>query len=291
MIWVIGSKGMLGSELSYQLTQANIPWIGTGSEIDVTNVQALENFFSSTETASYLSSHNAENLKDAGKIRWIINCSAYTAVDKAEEDSERAHAVNAEGPMNIARVARTHGAKLIHVSTDYVFDGRANVPYGENAPRSPLGVYGRTKAEGEINVSKGMTQYYIIRTSWLYGFDGRNFVYTMTKLMNSQDSVKVVGDQKGCPTFCGDLAGAILRFIEKADGATSFFGRNSAAPFGTYHFTDDGETTWYDFAKAVYEYGRKFGRSRTAATFRRARRRNIRQKPCVQPIRCSVKTR
>lgn len=260
MIWVIGCKGMLGAELALQLTQANIPWTGTGEEVDITNVQALENFFNATETASYLSSHNTENHADNGKIRWIINCAAYTAVDKSEDDAEKAHAVNATGPMNIARVARAHGAKLIHISTDYVFDGTANMPYTENFPKAPLGVYGRTKSEGEDNVAKGMTQYYIIRTSWLYGFDGRNFVYTMTNLMNTRESVKVVNDQKGSPTFCGDLASVILRFIEKADSATSFFGRNSAAPYGTYHFTNEGVTTWYEFAKAIYLYGQKYGR-------------------------------
>jgi dTDP-4-dehydrorhamnose reductase len=260
MIWVIGSKGMLGSELGLQLTQADMPWTGTGEEVDITNPQALENFFNSTETASYLSSHNTENLADNGKIRWIINCAAYTAVDKSEDDTETAHAVNAEGPMNITRVARAHGAKLIHLSTDYVFDGTSNVPYTENSPKTPLGVYGRTKSEGEDNVAKGMTQYYIIRTAWLYGFDGRNFVYTMTNLMNSRDSIKVVNDQKGSPTFCGDLASVILKFIEKADCATSFFGRNSAAPYGTYNFTNENTTTWYEFAEAIYQYGRKYGR-------------------------------
>jgi dTDP-4-dehydrorhamnose reductase len=260
MIWIIGCKGMLGSELAFQLTQANIPWTGTGEEVDITDVQALENFFNSTETASYLSSHNTENLKDNGKIRWIINCAAYTAVDKSEEESEKAHAINARGPMNITRVARAHGAKLIHISSDYVFDGTSNIPYTENSPRAPLGVYGRTKAEGEDNVAKGMTQYYIIRTSWLYGFDGHNFVYTMTNLMNTRDSIKVVNDQRGCPTFCGDLASVIMKFIEKADGATSFFGRNSASPYGIYNFTNGDDTTWYDFANSIYQYGKKYGR-------------------------------
>jgi dTDP-4-dehydrorhamnose reductase len=260
MIWVIGCKGMLGSELALQLTQADIPWAGTGEEVDITNPQALENFFNSTETASYLSSHNTENLADNGKIRWIINCAAYTAVEKSENDTEQAYAINSDGPANIARVARAHGAKLIHISTDYVFDGTANIPYTENFPRTPLGVYGRTKSEGEDNVAKGMTQYYIIRTSWLYGFEGRNFVYTMTNLMNTHDSVKVVNDQKGSPTFCGDIASVILRFIEKADSATSFFGKNSAAPYGTYNFTNEGITTWYEFAKMIYQYGQKYGR-------------------------------
>lgn len=260
MIWVIGSKGMLGSEIIRQLAQEGIPYVGTGSELDIADPQALENFVNATETASYYSSHNSENSKDSGKIRWVINCAGYTAVDKAEDEGDKARAVNAAGPLNIARTARAHGAKLIHISTDYVFDGRANIPYAENAPKCPAGVYGLTKSEGEDNVAAQMTQYYIIRTSWLYGFDGHNFVYTMTNLMNTHDTVKVVNDQRGCPTFCGDLASAVLRFIDKADNATSFFGRNSAAPYGIYNFTDSGDTTWYDFARTIYQYGKKYGR-------------------------------
>jgi dTDP-4-dehydrorhamnose reductase len=262
MIWITGCKGMLGSELTRQLTLAHIPWIGTGSEVDITNPQALETFINTTETASYYSS----NLKDNGKVRWIINCAAYTSVDKSEDESKKAHAINADGPLNIARTARAHGAKLIHISSDYVFDGSSSFPYTENMPKAPIGVYGRTKAEGEDNVAKEMTQYYIIRTSWLYGFEGTNFVYTMTKLLNTHDSIKVINDQKGCPTFCGDLASVLLRFIEKSDSAKSFFGKNSAAPYGIYHFSDEGETSWYDFAKLVYEYGKKAGRITQACT-------------------------
>ena len=260
MIWLIGYKGMLGTEIGRQLTQENIPWIGTGEEVDITNPTALENFINSTETASYYPSHNSENSRNSGRIKWVINCAAYTSVDSAEEHPDAAHAVNSDGPMNIARTARAHGAKLIHFSTDYVFDGTGSAPYTEGMNKSPLGVYGRTKSEGEDWVAKEMTQYYIIRTSWLYGFDGHNFVYTMTNAMNTRDSVKVVNDQIHCPTFCGDLASAALRFIDKADNATSFFGKNSAAPYGVYNFTDEGETTWYDFTKAIYSYGKKTGR-------------------------------
>ena len=258
MIWIIGCKGMLGTELMLQLKQAKIPCIGTDGEVDITNAHALENFINATETASYYSVSDSK--KQDGKITWIINCAAYTAVDKAEDEQEKAYAVNVEEVANIARSARNHGAKFIHISTDYVFDGTASKPYDEADAKNPLGVYGSTKSESENAVAQAMTQYYIVRTAWLYGFDGRNFVYTMTNAMNTRSEVKVVNDQWGSPTFCGDLASTIIKFIEKSESAKSLIGKNSAAPYGIYHFTNEGETTWYEFTKAIYLYGKKHGR-------------------------------
>ncbi len=257
MIWLIGCKGMLGSEVAKQLDEKKLPWIGTDKDVDITNPQALENFVNKIETASYFPSelHRADR-----KIQWIINCAAYTEVDKAEEDSELAQKLNTEGPINIARVARRTGAKLIHVSTDYVFNGKVNEPYKEEEKKSPLSVYGKTKALGEDGIMKEMNTYYIIRSSWLYGFNGSNFVYSMTKAMNSQDCVRVVNDQIGSPTYAPDLAGAILKFIDKNDNAKSFFGKNSAPAYGIYNYSDEGEVSWYDFACEIYRLGRKFGR-------------------------------
>ena len=257
MIWLIGCKGMLGSEVAKQLDEKKLPWVGTDREVDITDPQALLDFTNKIETAAYFPS----DLKKADrKIQWIINCAAYTNVDKAEEDTELAEKLNTIGPLNIARTARSIGAKLIHISTDYVFDGQGNQPYTEDMPKAPLGVYGRTKAAGEEAIMKEMNTYYIIRTAWLYGFDGRNFVYTMTKAMNGHDSVRVVNDQKGTPTYAPDLAAVILRFKEKSDNAKSFFGKNSAPAYGIYHFTNEGATTWFDFTKEIYRLGRKFGR-------------------------------
>lgn len=257
MIWLIGCKGMLGTEVAKQLDENKLPWVGTDKEVDITNPQALEDFVNKIETAAYFPS---ELPKQDRKIHWIINCSAYTNVDKAEEETELAEKLNAAGPLNIARTARAIGAKLIHISTDYVFGGNGTEPYTEDMPKQPLGVYGKTKAAGEDAIMKEMNTYYIIRTAWLYGFDGKNFVYTMTKAMNSHDSVRVVNDQKGTPTYAPDLAAAILRFIDKNDNAKSFFGKNSAPAYGIYHFTDAGQTTWFDFASEIYKLGRKFGR-------------------------------
>jgi len=257
MIWLIGCKGMLGSEIAKQMTEKKLPWIGTDKEVDITDINALIAFTDTVETASYFPS---DIKRSERKINWIINCSAYTNVEKAEEDTELAHKLNAEGPLNIARVARKISAKLIHISTDYVFNGHGSSPYTEDLPKDPLGVYGKTKAEGEDAIQKEMNTYYIIRTAWLYGFDGKNFVYTMTKAMNSHDSVKVVNDQKGTPTCAVDLAETILKLIEKNNKAKTFFGKNSAPSYGVYQYTNAGETNWFEFTKEIYRLGKKYGR-------------------------------
>ncbi|MCI6591418.1 MAG: dTDP-4-dehydrorhamnose reductase [Spirochaetia bacterium] len=257
MIWLIGCKGMLGTEVGKQLDEKKIPWVGTDKEVDITNPQALEDFVNKIETESYFPSDLPRSER---KIKWIINCSAYTNVDKAEEDVELAEKLNAAGPLNIARTARAIGAKLIHISTDYVFNGTANSPYTEEMHKEPLGVYGKTKAAGEDAIMKEMNTFYIIRTAWLYGYDGRNFVYTMTKVMNSHDTVRVVNDQFGTPTYAPDLANAILTLIAKNDKAKTFFGKNSAPSYGIYHFTDEGTTNWFEFAQEIYKLGRKYGR-------------------------------
>lgn len=234
MIWLIGYKGMLGTEVSRQLESAGFSWVGTDRNVDITDYNAL---------SSFSKSQNEE-------IDWIINCSAYTAVDKAEDDRELARSLNADGPRNIARVAKERGARLIHISTDYVFDGSASSPYTEDMPKKPIGVYGVTKAAGEDEVAKELCEYYILRTAWLYGFDGHNFVYTMISLMNTHDSIKVVSDQKGTPTFAGDLASCIIRLIKM----------KGSVPYGIYQCTDLGETDWHSFALKIYELGKKYGR-------------------------------
>ena len=257
MIWLIGCKGMLGSEVSKQLEEAKLPWVGTDKEVDITDPKALQDFVNKIETASYFPSNLSRKERT---IKWIINCSAYTNVDKAEEDTELAEKLNALGPMNIARIARSIGAKLIHISTDYVFNGTATTPYLEDMQKEPLGVYGKTKAAGEDAILKEMNTFYIIRTAWLYGYDGRNFVYTMSKVMNSHDTIKVVNDQRGTPTYAPDLASVILKFITKNENAKSFFGKKSAPAYGIYHFTNEGQTNWYEFACEIYKLCRKYGR-------------------------------
>lgn len=260
MVWLIGDKGMLGSEISRQLTENKIQWIGSDKEVDISNSTELRKFALSHGPAANTTGLTVKKRKVPEKITWIINCAAYTAVDKAESDEEMAEKLNVEGPLNIARVARELGAKLIHISTDYVFDGNSKVPYTEEDPKNPESVYGKTKAEGERLIEKEMTLYYIIRTAWLYGFDGKNFVYTMTKAMNSRDEVKVVNDQKGTPTCAVDLAQTIIRIIDSSEKAPLLFGKKSALPYGIYHYTGSGETTWFEFCSKIYEFGKKYGR-------------------------------
>ena len=255
MIWLIGCNGMLGTEVAKQLDQNKYHWVGTDKEIDITDSDALMSFVKSVETASYLDTSSSDK-----HIKWIINCAAYTNVDKAEEEPELADKLNNIGALNIARTARSIGAKLIHISTDYVFDGNGKEPYTEDMPKAPLGVYGKTKSDGEDAIQKEMTQFYILRTAWLYGFNGKNFVYTMTKLMNSHNEIRVVNDQKGTPTCAPDLAEAIIKIIEKSDNATEAFGKHSAPASGIYHFTNGGDTNWHEFASEIYRLGRKYGK-------------------------------
>jgi dTDP-4-dehydrorhamnose reductase len=236
MIWLTGNKGMLGTEISRLLEKNNIIFIGTDSEIDITDIEALKIF--------------ANNKK----IEWIINCAAYTAVDKAEDDIDTCRSLNTQGAANIAECAKIIGARLIHISTDYVFDGRGIIergnirPYREDDESAPTGVYGLTKRDGEIAVIKNNPDSYIIRTAWLYGKYGNNFVHTMLKLMNERDEIKVVNDQRGSPTWTFDLATVIINIIQTADT-----GKN--IPFGIYHYTNEGDITWFDFAKEIYRQG------------------------------------
>ena len=230
MIWLIGCKGMLGTEIARQLSENKIDFVGTDIDVDITNPYALAEFAK-------------------GKaITYIINCSAYTAVDKTESDADLAKKLNEDGPGNIANLANQIHAKMIHISTDYVFDGTGKVPYTEDMPVAPIGVYGRTKAAGEAAVRQNLREYYIIRTAWLYGWAGKNFVYTMIKAINTHDSVKVVNDQKGSPTFAGDLANVVIKIINKKD-----------VPYGTYHCTDLGDITWWDFANEIKKQGIETG--------------------------------
>ena len=228
MVWLIGCGGMLGTEAAQKLADAGIDFVGTDREVDITDFDALDAF--------------RQTQKE--KITFIINCAAYTAVDKAEDEPALAEKINADGPRMIARVAKRAGARLIHISTDYVFDGAATAPYAEDAPLAPIGVYGRTKAAGEAAVQAETNAFYILRTAWLYGDAGRNFVSTMIQAMNTRDSLKVVADQYGTPTYAADLAAVIIALIRRA-------GEGAALPAGIYHVTGLGETNWYEFAKEI----------------------------------------
>ena len=235
MIWIIGNAGMLGTELVELCNKQGLSYVGTDREVSILEPLALESFLAS--------------LVDKGqKPDWIINCAAYTAVDKAEDEPERCYALNAQGPQNIGRVAQAFGVRVLHISTDYVFAGDGTKPYQEDDPIAPQSVYGKTKAEGEALLLQESIDAVIVRTAWLYGRYGPNFVLTMLKLMNSRDSVGVVADQKGSPTWARDLAATILTIVGM-----------SRARVGIYHFTDEGEISWYEFAKEIYAQGRELG--------------------------------
>ncbi len=221
---------MLGTELARQLTENKIDFVGTDRNVDITDPQILASF------------------AKGKSFSYIVNCSAYTAVDKAESEEELARKLNEDGPKNIANLARQIGAKVIHISTDYVFDGTGSSPYSEDMPIAPIGIYGKTKAAGEEALRQNLDQHYILRTAWLYGWAGKNFVYTMIRAMNNHESVKVVNDQKGSPTFAGDLASVIIKIIQKGN-----------VPYGTYHCTDLGEITWWDFTNEIKKQGIEAG--------------------------------
>jgi dTDP-4-dehydrorhamnose reductase len=176
----------------------------------------------------------------------IINAAAYTAVDRAESDSDMAYRVNDAGPAALATAAAVHGARFIHVSTDFVFDGTSGIPYAPDHQTAPLGVYGASKLAGEQAVYRHNPDSLIVRTAWVYGTRGNNFVRTMLRLMAERDEVRVVADQIGTPTFADGLASALWA-INGADG------------HGVHHWTDSGAASWYDFAVAIQEEGVELG--------------------------------
>ena len=214
---MVGSNGQLGSELRARLSsEADYK---DHSSLDITNETAVENFFK-------------ENRYDT-----VINCAAYTAVDKAEDDKEAADRVNRVGPALLAK----YGRNIIHISTDYVFDGTAHTPYCETDHTNPQSVYGSTKLAGEIAVLHEAQTAAIIRTSWLYSAHGNNFLKTMRRLGAERESLGVIFDQIGTPTYAGDLADAIVSILPQMKNVNKEI----------YHFSNEGVSSWYDFAVAI----------------------------------------
>jgi dTDP-4-dehydrorhamnose reductase len=235
MIWLIGNKGMLGTELSAVFGARGMTFVGSDREVDIRDIRELRRFA-------------RESAGETGGFGWIVNCSAYTAVDRAEEEEEVARGINAAGAGNIAAVAREIGAAMLHVSTDYVFRGDGDKPYLESEPMDPAGAYGRTKAEGERLVAAACERHFIVRTAWLYGRHGPNFVYTMLKLMRAKEAIGVVHDQRGTPTWSYDLANAMADIVSANSGK-----------YGVYHFTNEGQTDWHGFAQEIHKLGRELG--------------------------------
>lgn len=224
-ILVTGCNGQLGNVIRDRQPQyPQIKWYNTDvAELDITDRDAVCRFI-------------ADNHIDG-----IINCAAYTAVDRAEDDVEKAKLLNVTGPAILAAAIEQTGGWLIHISTDYVFDGNHCKPYTEDEQTNPMSVYGKTKQEAEVAVMQLCHQTMVIRTAWLYSEYGNNFVKTMIRLGREREQLKVVYDQIGTPTYAGDLADAILNIVNK--------GINP----GLYHFTNEGVISWYDFTKAIHE--------------------------------------
>jgi dTDP-4-dehydrorhamnose reductase len=221
-VLLTGSKGQLGSCFCDRLP-AGWDVLATDSDsLDITDLARVKQVV-------------ADYRPDA-----IVNAAAYTAVDKAETENELAARINEQGPKNLAQAAAEAGCRLIHVSTDYVFDGQAKAPYREADVTNPLGVYGKTKLDGEIAVAGAHPEAIIIRTAWVFSEYGNNFVKTMLRLAKDRDVLGIVADQRGCPTYAGDIAQAIIDLLQhRAEG-------------GVYHFCGDKEVSWSEFAEAIF---------------------------------------
>ena len=226
VVLVTGSNGQLGQAI--QLIAPNYPDLQfvfcSSTNLDITNLEKCKSVFSKI------------------KPNYCINAAAYTAVDKAEIEPEKAHLINVMGAKNLAEVCKEKANILLHVSTDFVFDGNKNSPYSETDDTNPTGVYGQTKLDGERAIQATFENHYIIRTSWVYSQFGNNFMKTMLRLASERDTLSVVNDQIGTPTNAVDLADALVKII--------ISNKNT---FGIYNFSNEGQCSWFDFAKKIFE--------------------------------------
>jgi len=231
---VIGENGQLGWEICRKGKNQGIDMSGLDlPDFDVTKPSKVK-----------------KAVHQAG-VSLVINASAYTAVDTAESEPEVAFAVNRDGPAYLADSCAEIGIPLIHISTDYVFDGSKKSPYLETEPVSPLGIYGKSKAAGETEIRNTLKKHIIVRTAWLYGLHGKNFTKTMLRLGKENEVLSVVADQYGCPTYAADLADAILAI------ATQISEQHDVI-WGTYHYCGKGVTSWHGFAQAIFDLANKY---------------------------------
>ena len=224
-VLVTGGKGQLGQclqSISNDFKTLDFVFLGS-NDLDISNNIEVEAYFKNNT------------------FDYCINCAAYTAVDKAEEETEKAKQINEIGAKNLAHACLINNVTLIHISTDFVFDGQVKTPYTEEDKTNPISVYGKTKRDGELQITSTLSQYFIIRTSWLYSEFGSNFVKTMLRLSKEREELSVVDDQTGSPTYAKDLAAVILKIIN-----------SKSQQFGIYHYSNQAEITWYDFAKEIF---------------------------------------
>jgi len=222
-VLITGANGQLGKELVELFTETGFEVYGLGRDkMDITNQAQVQEVINTL------------------KPNIVLHSAAHTQVDLAESEPEQAFSINAYGTRNVAVAAEAVGAKLVYVSTDYVFDGTTDEPYTEFSPTSPLGIYGKSKLAGEQFVRDLHSKFFIVRTSWVYGKHGANFVKTMLKLGKERKELSVVADQRGCPTYTLDLANAILELVD-------------TEKYGVYHVSNSGNCSWFEFAKAIFE--------------------------------------
>lgn len=235
-ILVIGKTGQVGSAFQNILDQADSAFLSS-----------IECQLSSRE--------NILNVLDKIRPKIIINCAAYTAVDQAEREPDLAMAINAEAPLTMAKWCSLHGARLVHFSTDYVFNGQLDRPYREDDLVDPLGTYGRSKQLGEEGIREHLKEHLIFRVSWIFSPGGSNFVKSMMRLAKERETLKVVSDQIGAPTYAPEIAKWVSHIIGLRGNNLS----SDRFPFGTYHLCSDGATTWYDFALAIFARAEELG--------------------------------
>ena len=230
VILVTGGNGQLASaikKVTKNLEESTFIFIDS-NDLDITNQE------------------NCDSVFDELQPDFCINTAAYTAVDKAESEKDLVYQVNALGVKNLAESCKKHNTTLIHISTDFVFDGEKETPYTEEDKPNPKSIYGKTKLEGEQLLQSVLEKYYIIRTSWVYSEFGNNFHKTMLRLASERDSLNVVNDQIGTPTNANCLAKVIIQIIQRSTSSTQH-------PYGIYHFSNEGKCSWYDFAKKIFE--------------------------------------
>jgi len=225
-ILVTGANGQLGQCLQeLSLIHPAIKFIFVSSkELDITNKKSVDALFSNIA------------------FDYCVNCAAYTAVDKAEAEKNRAREVNVLGVQYLAEACLGNNVKLIHISTDFVFDGGSNIPYKEGDETNPLSVYGKTKLDGEKAIQNTLEEFFILRTSWLYSEYANNFMKTMLRLGSERDELGIISDQIGSPTYAKDLARAVIEII-----------KSDTNKYGVYHYSNEGVASWYDFAKAIFD--------------------------------------
>ncbi len=228
-ILITGGDGQLGSAI--QFAAKHFPKYSLNftdiADFDITNAKSTDNYLAK------------------GNFDYLVNCAAYTAVDKAENEKDLVFLINAQGPENLAKACKKHGCRLIHISTDYVFDGKSHLPYVESMDTNPPSVYGQSKLAGEKAIIKHSDSAIILRTSWLYSEYGNNFLKTMLKFGAERDELRVIFDQIGTPTYAGDLATSIFKIIES---------NKKLSKTEIYNFSNEGVISWYDFAKEIMDF-------------------------------------